>query len=161
MTFLVRFCIPSTGVKYFRTTVNFSQTRMTAQFEWPRRSVLSSIALDSWPAPATVAIAPSLIYPSWSSERESREDLLDNLVLQAVEQKLKEDVLASLQESSDKPLVDQKQQFKPCQVRRFMSRTRHFCDISLFQSFQNTGYCQYGENCCHPHIPKSATTKER
>ena len=101
---------------------------MAAAFEWPRRSVLSSIALESWPAPTTVSIAPSLIYPSWTSERESYEDLLDILVLKAVEQKIKEDMmLVSLQETSSKSSLDQQTQqtgawkgMKPCQVKIFI-----------------------------------------
>ena len=74
-----------------------------------------------------MSIAPSLIYPSWSSERESHEDLLDNLVMKAVEQKIKEDVLVSLQETSSKPSLDQQTQqtgawkgMKPCQVKIFI-----------------------------------------
>jgi len=122
-----------------------------APFVWPRQSALSSTALASWPSPTTISITPSLTLPSWTSERENSEDLLDNLILQAAEQKSKEDMLASLQETSGKPYLNQqtgawkqlKKQTSPC------------------QRFWNSGYCGYGDSCIYRHISQSPTIEER
>ena len=115
-----------------------------APFVWPRQSALSSTALASWPAPTTVSPWPSVTLPSRTSKEEKREkceeDLLDNLILQAAEQKLKEDMLASLQGTSGKTSSDQKtgarkqlkKQTSPCQVKRFISRIYWFSHKSYF-----------------------------
>ena len=71
-----------------------------------------------------------MILPSWTWERENCEDLLDNLVLKAAEQKSKEEMLALLQETSGKPYLNQQtgawkqlsKQTSPCKVKRFISR---------------------------------------
>ena len=105
-----------------------------APFVWPRQSTLSSTALASWPAPtisSSWSATPSvtLLQSKTSKEdREKCEDLLDNLILQAAEQKSKEDMLASLHETSSKPSLKQqggarkllKKQSSPCQVRRLI-----------------------------------------
>ena len=101
-----------------------------APFVWPRQSALSSTALASWPAPTTTSITPSVTLPSRTWGRENSEDLLDNLILQAAEQKSREDMLAALQDTSGKPHLNQqtgawkqlKKQTSPCQVKQFMSR---------------------------------------
>jgi len=121
-----------------------------APFVWPRQSALSSTALASWPAPITTSITPSMMLPSRTWERENSEDLLDNLILQAAEQKSREDMLAALQDTSGKPHLNQqtgawkqlKKQTSPC------------------QRFWNSGYCGYGEGCIYRHISQSPTIEE-
>lgn len=125
-----------------------------APFVWPRQSALSSTALASWPAPTTVSPWPSVTLPSRTSKEEKREkceeDLLDNLILQAAEQKSKEDMLASLQGTSGKTSSDQK-----TGARKQLKKQTSPC-----QRFWNSGYCGYGDACIYRHISQSPTIEE-
>jgi len=78
------------------------------------------------------------------------EDLLDNLILQAAEQKSKEDLLASLHETSGKPSLSQ----KSCARKQLKKQT------SPCQRFWNTGYCGYGDACIYRHISQSPTIED-
>jgi len=124
-----------------------------APFVWPRQSTLSSTALASWPAPtisSSWSATPSvtLLQSKTSKEdREKCEDLLDNLILQAAEQKSKEDMLASLHETSSKPSLKQQGG-----ARKLLKKQSSPC-----QRFWNSGYCGYGDACIYRHISQSPT----
>ena len=98
-----------------------------APFVWPRQSALSSTALASWPTPTLPSWpAPSVtLQTQTKEERDKCEDLLDSLILQAAEQKSKEDMMASLHETSGRPNVTKTQlkkpQTSPCRVGGFLT----------------------------------------
>ena len=104
------------------------KTKMAcAPFVWPRQSALSSTALASWPTPTLPSWpAPSVtLQTQTKEERDKCEDLLDSLILQAAEQKSKEDMMASLHETSGRPNVTKTQlkkpQTSPCRVGGFLT----------------------------------------
>jgi len=127
-----------------------------APFVWPRQSTLSSTALASWPAPtisSSWSAMPSVTLLQSQASKEERdkcEDLLDNLILQAAEQKSKEDMLASLHETSVKSPLNQKSG-----ARKQLKKQTSPC-----QRFWNTGYCGYGDACIYRHISQSPTIEE-
>merc|ERR1719370_2304808 len=83
--------------------------------------------------------------PTSKEKRDNCEDLLDNLILQAAEQKSKEDMLASLHETSVKSPLNQKSG-----ARKQLKKQTSPC-----QRFWNSGYCGYGDACIYRHISQS------
>ena len=139
-----------------------------APFVWPRQSALSSTALASWPTPTLPSWpAPSVtLQTQTKEERDKCEDLLDSLILQAAEQKSKEDMMASLHETSGRPNVARTQLKKPltspCRVRGFLTAFSNLkpC-FSFSQRFWSSGYCGYGDACIYRHISQQPTIEER
>jgi len=133
-----------------------------APFVWPRQSALSCTALASWPAPMTTSIAPSVILPSWTWERESCEDLLDNLILQAADQKSKEDMQASFeQKSKEDMLAALKETSGKADLAQQTGAWKQMKkQTSPCQRFWNSGYCGYGDSCIYRHISQSPTVEE-